>query len=206
MPANKTIAPLVGGKYYHIFNRGINRNIIFFIPKNYDYFLSLCKRYLDDCVEVLAYSLLPNHFHFLIKIFEEIEIQDKNGQTQLIKDEAEIGSIVSERLRRLFISYSQAINKQENRTGSLLTRNFKRIEIEKDSHLEYLFFYIHYNPQKHSYIENFKKYKYSSYKAYILNKPTYVSKHLGLELFDGIEGFLHFHNFLHDEKDNLTLE
>lgn len=114
--------------------------------------------------------------------------------------------MTSERLRRLFISYSQAINKQENRSGSLFTRNFKRIELEDDTHLKYLFFYIYFNPLKHGISSDFRKYKYSSFKAYISSKPTNISKNLGLELFDGMDSFWAFHNFLHEEKENLILE
>lgn len=206
MPDNKIQTPLIGGNYYHIYNRGINRGQIFFQQKNYDYFLFLWNKYMNKGVHVLAYCLLPNHFHFLIKLTESVKIQNKNEEMEIITDEVKIGEIVSEKFRRLFISFSQAINRQENRTGSLLTRNFKRIEIEEDEHLKYLFFYIHYNPVKHGLVFDFKNYRYSSYKAYILTQPTKISKNHGLELFDGLEGFLNFHNYYHDEKEDLMLE
>lgn len=206
MPANNVITPLLGGKYYHIFNRGINRNSIFFEIRNYNYFLQLWKKYLNDSVDVLAYCLLPNHFHFLIRIKEEIEIQTKEGDYHLVKDDEAIGKLVSEQLRRLFISFSQAINRQENRTGSLLSRNFKRIEIEDDKYLKYLFFYIHFNPMKHGVESDFKAYKFSSYSTYTSEKYTQVAKEHGLELFDGLESFLNFHEYYHQEKENLNLE
>jgi len=207
MLANKTIMPLLGGAYFHIFNRGINRNNVFFKPENYDYFLHLLTKYLIDYIDVLAYCLLPNHFHFLIKLSEKIVIENPDSyETQELNNENEVGVFISERFRRMFISYSQAINIQENRTGSLFTRNFKRLMIEEDEHLRYLFFYIHYNPVKHGFTNNFKDYKYSSYQAYTRSKPTNISKEFGLELFDGLGNFLNFHNFLHEEKDNLNLE
>ena len=159
-----------------------------------------------NCTEVVAYCLIPNHFHFLIKIFDRIHVQLNPDEYSIIDDENEVGQYVSEQLRRLFISYSQAINVQENRSGSLFTRNFKRILIEEDTHLKYLIFYIHYNAQKHGFTEDFKKYRYSSYDAYIINKPTNVAVSHGLELFDGLEGFLAFHNYNHDEKSDLNLE
>ncbi|WP_372947327.1 transposase [Mariniphaga sp.] len=207
MPANKTIMPLLGGAYFHIFNRGINRNTIFFKPENYDYFLYLWTKHLNDYVDVLVYCLLPNHFHFLIKLSEKIVIENPdNNETEELTNESEVGAFISERLRRLFISYSQAINIKENRTGSLFTRNFKRLMIEEDEYLRYLFFYIHYNPVKHGLTNDFKNYKYSSYQAYISNKPTKISKELGLVLFDGLENFLNFHNYFHEEKSSLNLE
>ena len=93
MPTKKVITPLVGGKYYHIFNRGINRNSVFFETRNYNYFLQLWKKYLNNYVDVLAYCLLPNHFHFLIKLQEEIEIETKEDDYQVIRDEDIIGKV-----------------------------------------------------------------------------------------------------------------
>ena len=206
MTSNKNISPLIGGNYYHIYNRGINGQNIFFRVKNYDYFLGLWKKYLVDCAEVLAYCLMPNHFHFVIKIFDHVQINSKTDDYEVIEDENKVGEYVSERLRRLFISYSQALNVQEKRNGSLFTRNFKRIELEEDTHLKYLIFYIHNNAQKHGLIADFRNYRYSSYNAYISGKPTSVSISHGLELFDGLEGFMNFHTYYHEERNNLIFE
>lgn len=88
----------------------------YFISKEITiFFLKLCKKYLVNYVDILAYCLLPNHFHFLIKIAEKIEVKnEKDNSIVLIEDEIKVGEIVSEKLRRMFISYSQAINRQEN--------------------------------------------------------------------------------------------
>jgi len=207
MPSNKTITPLIGGNYYHIFNRGINGQPIFFQPSNYDYFLRLWKKYPGNYMQVLAFCLLPNHFHFLVKLAERIEIRDAQYNIQeIVEDENRIGEIISEQLRRLFISYSQAINRQENRTGSLFNRNFKRIELTDDEHLKYLFFYIHHNPVKYGISNNYQNYKYSSFKAYMSKKSTEISRDLGFEIFDGTDGFITYHNYFHEEKSNLILE
>ena len=205
MPSKNVITPLEGGKYFHLFNRGINRNPIFFQPENYHYFLILWKKYLSNYLEVLAYCLLPNHFHFLIRLKENIELE-MDGNTQKVIDKTRIGKVVSENIRRVFISYSQAINRQENRTGGLFTRNYKRIEILEDDHLRYLFFYIHTNPEKHGISNNYTSYKYSSFEAYLKNAKTNVSKEHGLKLFDGIESFKDYHSYFHQERMNLILE
>ncbi len=155
----------------------------------------------------MAYCLLPNHFHFLVKLTDKIVLKDEKSEVyDIIEDENKIGEIISERLRRLFISYSQAVNRQENRSGSLFTRNFKRIELADDEHLKYLFFYIHYNPCKHGLINDFRGYRYSSFKAYISQKPTSISKELGFEIFGDKNDFLAYHNYYHEEKENLILE
>ncbi|MFW5756391.1 MAG: transposase, partial [Tangfeifania sp.] len=89
MPSIKTITPILGGNYYHIFNRGTNRQNIFFLSRNYDYFLKLLKDFLSEYVHFLAYSLMPNHFHLIIKVKDEIHLEKgtvlskKNGSVAL---------------------------------------------------------------------------------------------------------------------------
>jgi REP element-mobilizing transposase RayT len=60
--------PLEFGEYYHVYNRGINRGRIFFEERNYDYFLQLYAQHVVPIAETYAYCLLPNHFHFLVRI------------------------------------------------------------------------------------------------------------------------------------------
>jgi len=66
------------GQYYHIFNRGNNRENIFIEGRNYHYFMKLYAKYVEPVAETFAYCLLRNHFHFLVRIFTEDEIGEKN--------------------------------------------------------------------------------------------------------------------------------
>jgi len=171
-------------------------------------------------VHLLAYSLMPNHFHFLVNTMDSISIL-KDGIPENLKDEMDsipqkkdgiladeslIGKIVSNQFRRFFITYSMAINHQENRTGSLFSKNFKRLEIEDEDYLWYVAFYIHYNPQKHGYIDDFRKYRYSSWLAYNSQKATLLNRELLTELFGGIDDLLEYHKYLHEEKELNLLE
>ena len=67
--------PLQFGQYYHIYNRGNNRETLFREERNYPYFLSLFIKHVDPVVDTHAYCLMPNHFHLLVKVkgFEECE-------------------------------------------------------------------------------------------------------------------------------------
>ncbi|HPF51322.1 MAG TPA: hypothetical protein PK335_07085 [Draconibacterium sp.] len=212
MPSIKIITPILGGNYYHIFNRGINRQAIFFEEKNYAYFLHLMKQFVVPYVSVLAYCLIPNHFHLVIKVKEEILISEGEGIPSLpkdgilIKDEIEIGKWVSRQYRRMFITYSMAINKQENRTGSLLDKNFKRLEITENEYLKYVIYYAHFNPKKHGLVEDFINYKYSSYSAMISEKETNLDRELVYEIFEGEEGFKQYHRGMHEEQERFILE
>ena len=89
---------------------------------------------------------------------------------------------VSEQFRKLFISYSQAINKQENRTGSLFQKNFKRKEIKKESYFTWLVFYIHSNPVKAKLSKTFSSWKFSSYNALLSQNATMVMRKKGKRL------------------------
>ncbi|MGH2575336.1 MAG: transposase, partial [Ignavibacteria bacterium] len=62
----------IPGYYYHIYNRGNNREIIFYMDDNYKYFLKRFDKYLSIHLDVLAFCLLPNHFHFLVKVKENL--------------------------------------------------------------------------------------------------------------------------------------
>jgi putative transposase len=171
MPAIKVITPILGDRYYHIFNRGNNGQQVFFTEENYRYFLRLFHQFIYPYVDLLAYSIMPNHFHFMIRTkdsisFErqgipslrkdEIHVTDVGNRDSIpflqdgipITDEAMIGKIISNQFRRLFITFSMAINIQQNRTGSLFSKNFKRLEIDDEDYLRYVAFYIHFNPKK----------------------------------------------------------
>ena len=67
--------PLVPGQYYHIYNRGINGEVIFREERNYPYFLQLYAKYITPIAETYAYCLLSNHFHFLLRLNDTADEQ-----------------------------------------------------------------------------------------------------------------------------------
>ncbi|MEO0043169.1 MAG: hypothetical protein RL329_2617 [Bacteroidota bacterium] len=87
-----------------------------------------------------------------------------------------VQKIFSNQFAKFFNGYVQAINNQENRTGTLLEEPFRRIPVETDSHLLHLVYYIHFNPQKHRFIIHFKNYPHSSYHAFLSNQPTRLAR------------------------------
>lgn len=185
MPDLKSILPLEQDRYYHIFNRGNNYEKIFYTHENYLYFLRKYKQYLSNSIDTYAYCLMPNHFHLLIKT----------------KDTSNSENEASENFRRFFISYSMSINKQENRSGSLFLKNFKRIIVESNEYLKNLIFYIHHNPVKHGYTEDLKDYKHSSYQSLLSTSETNLKrKEVMNEIFGNKNEFIEFHQYLQDTK------
>src|SRR5690606_18752059 len=161
-------------KFYHIHNRGIDGSNIFNSDENKSYFLKLVSKYLTDKVSILAYCLMDNHFHFVI---------------QIVEDE----KVVTQALSNLFNAYVKAFNKQQNRTGSLFEKHFKRIELTSEDYLKNLIIYIHLNPTHHLNI-NFTDYKFSSYQDILNEKESMIFKNEVIELFDYIDNFKYCHN------------
>ncbi len=182
-------APLAQGVYYHIYNRGNNRQPLFYDARNYTYFLSLYVKYIEPFVDTYAYCLLKNHFHFLIRIKTEEELSSNEQKIS-----------PSKVFSNLFNAYAKAINKSYNRTGSLFEENFGRIPVLDNTYLAMLIFYIHANPQKHGFLEDFRDWQWSSYNALISNAPTRLQRDQVLNFFGGKSGFEEFHRGMIDES------
>ena len=184
MPIEALITPLRPGVYYHVYNRGNNKETLFYYDGDYSFFLDKYYHYLADYLDTFAYCLLPNHFHFLIKI----------------KDNApDDYRVISNQFRRLFICYTIRINNREGRSGSLLTKNFRRIEIQDENYFRNLIVYIHYNPVKHGLTTRFLEYKYSSFIPIIKNQLLGINSTEIYNWFGNQETFLENHQLI--DKD-----
>ncbi|MFA5972881.1 MAG: hypothetical protein WC780_11060 [Lentimicrobiaceae bacterium] len=138
------------GGIYHIYNQGNNRQLVFYNHENYIYFLRKLRIHIMPFADVLAWCLMPNHFHLMVEV-REVEIESfspafSEGFTQsetLTKPRGsialsgpEIGSepfikpvktTFNHSIGVLLRSYTRAINIQENRTGSLFRKKTKAI-------------------------------------------------------------------------------
>lgn len=191
--------PLTEGGYYHVYNRGNNGDNLFYTPENYRYFLILLDHHIGTYLDIFAYCLLPNHFHILIRVKEFDTLPEaarilRRGNSSLSSAE----EIVSEAFRRFFIAYAQAIKKQENRTGSLFEKNFRRKRVESERYFSNLITYIHRNPQTHGICSDFREYPHSSYERILVPRQTKLQKHLVLEWFGGSEHYRAAHEKEHD--------
>ena len=180
--------------FYHIFNRGNNKELIFFNDENYNYFLRLVKKHISEIAEIYSYCLLPNHFHFLIKTKEINNISEKYKKDNIV--------LLHQPFSNLFNAYTKAINKQENRTGSLFQKHFKRIEIKSTEQLLNTIIYINTNSSHHS-LMDYKRYNFSSYKALISDKETLIKRKYVIELFDDLSNFKFMLNY---KKDSIEIE
>ncbi|MEA3350422.1 MAG: transposase [Chloroflexota bacterium] len=185
----KSLAPLQPGLYYHIYNRGNNREDLFYEERNYHYFLQLYTRHIYSIADTFAYCLMRNHFHLLVRIKE----------TSQVLETCEVFN-PSQYFSNLFNAYAKAINKAYGRTGSLFEERFGRVEITSDAHFVHLIFYIHFNPQKHGFVDDFCDWRWSSYNTLLSTGTTKLKRAEVLDWFDGRAGFEEFHRGLVDEK------
>lgn len=179
------------GKFYHIYNRSIDRQPLFKSDANYRFFLKKFDQYLSNLLDVYAFCLLGNHFHLLIQVKESLASIDPNGDFS-------VHDIVSKQFRIFFQSYALAFNIQHKRIGTLFQTPFKRAEINDEFYLSRLIYYIHANPQKHNLISDFRDWKWSSYKRILLETDTKLKKQEVLDWFGGKAEYLKFHSNIHE--------
>ncbi|OGM14318.1 hypothetical protein A3A76_00025 [Candidatus Woesebacteria bacterium RIFCSPLOWO2_01_FULL_39_23] len=184
--------------YYHVFNRGVEKRTIFEDDNDYSLYLHLLKYYLSpenqglfhpsenyatyniirprpltnlsNEIDLLAYCLMPNHFHLLIKQ------KTKNGMTKL--------------LRSISTTYAMYFNKKYDRVGPLFQGRYKAALVDNDNYLIHISRYIHLNPLDLALTGTDPvNYPYSSFAYYVGKKQAdWLKPNKVLELFkkDGL--------------------
>jgi len=191
----QNIEPIAYGRYYHIYNRGIDSCNLFQETDNYEYFLSLYDKYISPIAETYAWVLMPNHFHLLVRVKEEEEIAvDSSTPDRVWNPVRGKTGAPSHQLSKLFNSYAQAFNKRYGRHGNLFERPFKRKLIDNELYLKQVILYIHNNPVHHKFCNHPMEYPWSSYLTCVSVKPTKLKRDLVLGWFDDEANFKFMHN------------
>jgi REP element-mobilizing transposase RayT len=158
--------------------------------------MKLYANYIAPVAETYAYCLLCNHFHFMVRIREEDDCQSlKDWQS----------STPSRAFSNLFSTYTKAINKAYQRSGSLFEKPFKRKPVTDDRYFKRLVVYIHQNSKQHGLIDDFRDWPFSSYQAMISGKPTQLSRDATLSWFKGSDGLIQYHKTISDFKEIANL-
>lgn len=192
VPAKNSIKLYLANSYYHIYNRGVEKRKIFLDDEDYKVFLSYLKIYLEppkeqektefkinntmfrglkrplnnfnDQIELIAYCLMPNHFHLLI--YQKAE------------------KAMEFFMRSLGTKYSQYFNKKYDRVGYLFQGTYKAVLVEKDPYLLHLSRYIHLNPSKETSLKD----AYSSYGDFLgIRKTVWIKSQKILGYFESVQ-------------------
>jgi putative transposase len=177
---------IIAGQYYHLYNRGVNRQPIFCCQENWIYFLQRLRAYFQpDLAEIVAYCLMPNHYHILFY--------------------AKTDDIGKHIIHPLTVSYSKSFNRYNGRTGPLFEGSYKTILIDKDEYLIHLSKYIHLNPVTARLVSQPEDWLFSSYRDYIgLRKGTLCYSEVILGQFRSKEEYAAFVKAEQRMDSNLT--
>lgn len=190
--------------YHHIYNHANGDDNLFREEKNYDFFLKKYHQHIDPIADTIAWCLMKNHFHLLIKIKSEAEVENdfssffsssfskvsnfrKAEKTDEIEERK--SKFLSRQFSNFFSSYSQAFNKVYERRGSLFIKNFKRKEISNEQYLFQIILYIHLNPVKHGFVQNVNDWKHSSFQSFF-----HQNLQLATALFYNEGKYVHYHH------------
>ena len=179
---------IIQDETYHIYNQGNNQERLFYEDVDYIHFLKLFRKYVLPNCNVLAYCLMPNHFHFLIHATED---------SARIKPVGNIDSCkLANGFRFLQSNYAQYLNKKQKRSGSLFRQRTKAKSMaDGDANYAFIAFqYIHQNPMTAELVTRMENWIYSSFTDYVgLRNGTICNKELAFEII----GF---------DKDNFVKE
>jgi len=176
---------------YHIYNRSVNKENILESEEYCQLFLKKSKKLILQFFDIEAYCLMPNHFHFLARVkpitaevLEKIKWQGTSKSQKYLSKEISYDEFLIDQFKRLFQSFANIYNKEQNRNGSVFQKKFKRILILDEFRWQHILGYIHHNPNHHNFKTNFNDWKYSSYAAYLSNESTLIARESVLERFD----------------------
>lgn len=190
MPSKNVIRELAADNYYHVYNRGAAKQLIFVDAVDKQKFMGILERHLDPTniavrydgvpyrkfdkdLELLGYCLMGNHFHLLL----------------YLKGSA---AAFSGFMQSVSTAYAMYFNKRHKRVGALFQGVFRAALISQNSYLQHITRYIHLNPR------NYKRYRYSSLPYYLGEQtPAWLKPQRVIETIEGTD----YREFLEDYED-----
>jgi putative transposase len=173
--------PSYSNQYYHVYNRGNNRENIFFERKNYLYFLKKVLEAFKDKMDLIAYCLMPNHYHLVVRNFIDGELEKA--------------------MQKISTGYTRAVNKAYSRTGHLFTGRYKNKLIPGDEYLVHLCRYVHLNPVRAGLVNKLEEWEFSSYGKYLIQSNSdNINTTILFEYFKTREAFIEFHKSFQENQ------
>src|ERR1700730_933820 len=192
--------PLLADGIYHLVSRANGNEKIFIEERNYPFFIRKFKRHILPIADVFSYCLLPDHFHFLLRIKPIEIIQNYFGIKKPGKDFVHdlASDFIMERFYNLLNSNTKYFNKTYDRKGALFIDYLIRVEIEDEIQFCSTASYIHKNPVHHEYCKSMNEWRWSSY-----NDDSFILKEELISWFGGEDTYIKYHNQAVDLKNFL---
>ena len=194
MPSRNIRKQYVADSFYHVYGRGVSKSEIFLDDQDYSVFLNLFKRYLSPLpakdnygrdypslrgqIELVAYCLMPNHFHMMVYQHDEAALKKL--------------------MQGILTSYATYFNRKYKRSGPVLESRYKASRITDDVYLMHISRYIHMNHR------SWKTWEWSSLHDYLGHKNSkWLQEQRALELFETREDYSNFLDDYAERKDQL---
>ena len=225
-----TSALLKPGHYFHLQQRSTDEvPELFRAPEDYAYFLKNLAQ-LSDCLQVVAYALLPDHYHLIVRfrslpsILKIWEAEDKPLSRSILRSlpvapparkdvgvdylhtlprhvqEIAVGYYLSRRFGVVLNQYSSYVGRKYEEFGTVFKRPFRRRQLEPDV-LPALVVYLHRNSRHHRVEYEYERYPHSSYRSFLSEAPTALDRAFVLGLFGGQEAFKEQHQRYAPDRD-----
>lgn len=188
---------------YHITARAVGNQLLFLTDDQRDFFLYRYRCMLKGYISTLAYILVDNHVHFMVRVNPESDLKEllqkrpvhrlKAHQKLFLKGELPHAIELEMQFRDFFISYAMFFNRQYCRRGALFVNPYRRVTISKSSHYTQLVAYIHCNLVKHLGKRDYDTYPWSSYRDILYGSPWMSDSQEVLKWFGGKLSFQFFH-------------
>lgn len=153
----------VGGTY-HIYNRGVAKQAIFYHSGHYEFFLQRLSDHILPVASLIACCQMPNHYHLVLRIHD---------------------ADFSDAMQRFILSFVKIVNKSQGRVGPLFQSRFQSKLVNNDRYLATLIDYVHFNPVEGGIALTPGEWGYSSYRAYEKLGLAAPGLHLSQSIRDG---------------------
>ncbi len=183
--ANDYHQELIPGAYYHIYNRAVASESIFSSKWAVGAFMSRWNTYIEPYTDSIAYCLMPNHFHFMIRVKAEAEwdkekLAKENTllSLKLLEGKATHNEFLIHQLTRALGGFCTSYNKRKKRHGAVLQERVKRICLRTASRWWWQLCYIHHNCIHHGFAPDYELWPTSSYHDYLERNWDLLPAHL----------------------------
>jgi putative transposase len=187
--------PLLPEHIYHVFNHAVGTENLFRDSDNYSYFLQLAIKHIVPVADFYAYNLMPNHFHFLIKVKSESTLSEnyKIQKDKVAEPTMDWPKYVMQQFSNFCNAYSKAYNKRFDRRGALFLDYLKRSQVDSAAYFRNCVHYIHYNAVYHKLCSDIEDWHWTSYHTFLKIVPSKLNLEVVLENFEGKQQFINFH-------------